>query len=71
MTAMMRTTAWPASIVVQMLASGTISKRGAIYQEIDVPFEPFCEAMSARGISMKFSEGAPKKTDLAGGFAGA
>ena len=37
LTSMMRTTAWPATIVLQMLADGTISKPGAIYQELDVP----------------------------------
>jgi saccharopine dehydrogenase-like NADP-dependent oxidoreductase len=30
---MMRTTAFPASIVVQMFASGTIGKRGGVLQE--------------------------------------
>jgi saccharopine dehydrogenase-like NADP-dependent oxidoreductase len=30
MSAMMRTTAWPASIIVQMLASGEIARRGAL-----------------------------------------
>ena len=33
---MMRTTAFPASIVVQMLASGAIDKRGGVLQERDV-----------------------------------
>ena len=40
MSAMMRTTAFPASIVLQMLASGAIAKRGGILQERDVP--PTC-----------------------------
>lgn len=71
MTAMMRTTAWPASIVVQMLASGMISKRGAIHQEMDVPFEPFWEAMAARGVSMKFTEGVANQNDYASISAGA
>jgi lysine 6-dehydrogenase len=55
LTSMMRTTAWPASIVVQMLASGEIAKRGAIRQEVDVPAERFVAAMQARGVEISFS----------------
>lgn len=53
MTSMMRTTAWPASIVVQMLASGEIGNRGAIRQELDVPADAFVDAMRHRGIEIK------------------
>ena len=56
MTSMMRTTAWPASVVVQMLASGEISKRGGIRQELDVPAESFLNAMHARGIEIAFED---------------
>jgi lysine 6-dehydrogenase len=56
MTSMMRTTAWPASIVVQMLASGDIRKRGAIRQELDVPAADFLDAMAARGINIEYQE---------------
>jgi lysine 6-dehydrogenase len=56
MTAMMRTTAWPASIVIQMLASGQIAKRGAILQETDVSFAPFAKALEQRGIEVHFGE---------------
>ncbi len=56
MTSMMRTTAWPASIVVQMLASGEIAKRGGIRQELDVPAESFLDAMQARGIKINYEE---------------
>jgi lysine 6-dehydrogenase len=55
MTSMMRTTAWPASIVVQMLASGEIARRGAIRQEVDVPAERFIHAMRDRGLSIEYS----------------
>ena len=55
MSAMMRTTAFPASIVVQMLASGAISKRGAVLQERDVPAEHFLEEMAARGIGIEYN----------------
>ena len=48
MTSMMRTTAWPASIIVQMLAARDIAKRGAVRQELDVPAEAFLSAMARR-----------------------
>ncbi len=56
MTSMMRTTAWPASVVVQMLASGEIAKRGGIRQELDVPAEAFLAGMKARGIQINYEE---------------
>jgi lysine 6-dehydrogenase len=56
MTSMMRTTAWPASIVVQMLASGQIGKRGGIRQEVDIPAADFLDAMAARGINIEYEE---------------
>src|SRR5947199_654008 len=48
LTSMMRTTAWPASVVLQMLASGAIAKRGGIRQELDVPADLFLREMSRR-----------------------
>jgi len=48
--AMMRTTAYPASIVLQMLVSGAITKRGAVLQECDVPADLFLEEIQKRGI---------------------
>lgn len=54
MSAMMRTTAFPASIVLQMLASGSIAKRGAVLQERDVPADTFLEKMEARGIHVEY-----------------
>jgi len=55
MTSMMRTTAWPASIVLQMICSGKISKRGGIYQELDVPAQTFIEEMESRGVMIQSS----------------
>ena len=55
MSAMMRTTAFPASIVVQMLASGAITKRGGVLQERDVPAALFLDEMSKRGIHVQYS----------------
>lgn len=54
MTSMMRTTAWPASIVLQMLISGKIAKRGGIHQEIDVPAQLFLNEMTRRGIAINY-----------------
>ncbi len=56
MSAMMRTTAWPASIVLQMMCSGRIAKRGGIYQETDVPTPEFVAEMQRRGVSLNYSE---------------
>jgi len=39
-----------------MLASGEISKRGGIRQELDVPAEAFLNAMHARGIQIGYEE---------------
>jgi len=56
MTSMMRTTAWPAAIVVEMLADGTIQKRGAVLQERDVPADAFLEAVAKRGVDIRYRE---------------
>jgi lysine 6-dehydrogenase len=56
MTAMMRTTAWPASIVLQMMCSGRIAKCGGVYQETDVPAAEFVSAMQERGVSINYAE---------------
>lgn len=53
MSAMMRTTAFPASIVLQMMVSGAISRRGIVLQEQDVPAEPFIAEMERRGIRIE------------------
>jgi lysine 6-dehydrogenase len=55
MSAMMRTTAFPASIVVQMLASGAVSKHGAVLQERDIPADMFLDEMAKRGIKIEYS----------------
>jgi lysine 6-dehydrogenase len=55
MSAMMRTTAFPASIVVQMLASGAISKRGGVLQERDVPADLFLGEIEKRGIRVDYA----------------
>ena len=52
LTAMMRTTAFPASIVAQMVASGEIAKEGAHPQETVVPTGSFLEQLAGRGIEV-------------------
>jgi saccharopine dehydrogenase-like NADP-dependent oxidoreductase len=59
MTAMMRTTAWPASVVVQMLASGKIAKRGGLRSELDIPTGAFMAAMADRGVQIEYSSRKP------------
>ena len=54
MTSMMRTTAWPASIVLQMLISGEVTKRGGIRQEVDVPAQLFLSEMGQRGLHINY-----------------
>jgi lysine 6-dehydrogenase len=54
-TSMMRTTAWPASIVLQMMVSGEVAKRGAILQERDVPAQQVLNEMAARGVEITYS----------------
>jgi lysine 6-dehydrogenase len=53
MTAMMRTTGFPASIVAQMMAEG-IMKPGARPVEIGVPHEPFFKEARKRGFNLKW-----------------
>ncbi len=54
MSAMMRTTAFPASIVLQMMCMGAVGKRGAVLQERDVPAEAFLEEIERRGIKIEY-----------------
>jgi len=54
MSAMMRTTAFPASIILQMMCSGAISKRGAVLQERDVDADAFLEEIGRRGIKIEY-----------------
>ncbi len=54
MTSMMRTTAWPAAVVLQMMAGGQITRRGVIRQEVDVPAQLFLDAMAQRKITLDY-----------------
>lgn len=50
LSAMMRTTAFPASIIAQMMARGETSGRGAQPQELVIPPDKFVAALAARDI---------------------
>ncbi len=50
MTAMMRTTAFPTSIVAQMLAQGIITERGVVVPELCVPGKLMIEELSKRNV---------------------
>lgn len=50
LSAMQRTTAFPASVVAQMMARGETARRGAVPQELALPPAPFVAALAARAI---------------------
>jgi lysine 6-dehydrogenase len=50
MTSMMRTTAFPTSIIAQMVANGTITQHGVLPPEQCVPLEPFLSELKKRNI---------------------
>lgn len=50
MTAMARTTAFPTSVIAQMMADGTISQKGALPPERAVPGRKFLEELKKRKI---------------------
>ena len=52
-TAMMRTTAFPAAAVAWMLGSGRIEKKGALPQETCVPAAEYLGEIKARGITIR------------------
>ncbi len=52
MTAMMRTTAFPTSIIAQMLAHGTITQRGVLVPEVCVPGKLMIEELGKRNVKI-------------------
>ena len=52
-TAMMRTTAFPVSIVAQMMGDGTITQRGVHSLETAVPTDKFMQALPLRNIAVQ------------------
>ncbi len=59
LSAMMRTTAFPISIIAQMVASGEIMSRGTLPQEKCVPAHSFISQFQSRGVNLKRSERSP------------
>lgn len=55
LSAMMRTTAFPASIIAQMTASGEVLKRGATPQETAIDAEKFIVELKKRNIKIRES----------------
>lgn len=53
LSAMMRTTSFPASIIAQMMARGEVARRGATPQESVVDPERFVSELERRGIRIK------------------
>ncbi len=52
-TSMMRTTAFPTSIIAQMAADGTIAARGVLPPEQCVPLDPFLAELRRRSINIQ------------------
>jgi lysine 6-dehydrogenase len=52
LSAMQRTTAFPASLVAQMMAQGLTTRRGAVPQERCIPSDAFVAALAARDINI-------------------
>jgi lysine 6-dehydrogenase len=59
LTAMMRMTAFPASIIAQMIAGQDITRRGVLAQEEVVPSKLFLAELAARSITLNLSEREP------------
>lgn len=55
LSAMMRTTAFPASIIAQMMAKGDVSERGATPQEKAIDAEKFVAELARRNIVIEES----------------
>lgn len=53
LSAMMRTTAFPASIIAQMMARGEVSERGATPQEIAIDPDKFVAELARRNINIR------------------
>jgi len=59
LSAMAKMTAFPASIIAQMIARGDIAERGVLRQELAVPVKLFLAEMAGRGISLTMVERSP------------
>lgn len=63
LSAMMRMTAFPASIIAQMIARGDIADRGVLRQESSVPVKLFLAEMASRGLHLTMTERSPVATE--------
>lgn len=63
LSAMMRMTAFPASIIAQMIARGDIRERGVLRQEEWVPVKLFLAELQSRGLNLTLNDRAPVPTD--------
>lgn len=61
LSAMMRMTAFPASIIAQLIARGDITEKGVLAQETCVPTALFLAEMSGRGINLVMAEKVPER----------
>jgi len=59
LSAMMRMTAFPASVIAQMIAREDIKERGVLHQEQCVPVKLFLTELASRGIALTMTERAP------------
>jgi lysine 6-dehydrogenase len=53
MTAMMRSTSFPTSVIAQMMLDGRIAKRGTFTAEEIVPARPLIEELKKRNITIE------------------
>ena len=63
LSAMQRTTAFPASVVAQMMARGETARRGAVPQERCIPPEAFVAELARRDIRLDESFPSRRRTD--------
>jgi lysine 6-dehydrogenase len=56
LTAMMRTTAFPAIITLEMLVDGRIKDKGVLCQELSIPPDLFLEELEKRNINFEINE---------------
>lgn len=54
-TAMMRATSYPTSVIAQMIVDGTIASRGVLPPELCVPLDPFLTELAERNILVRQS----------------
>ena len=55
LTAMMRTTAFPAALTLEMLTDGRIKDRGVLYQELAIPPDIYLQELERRNIHFEIS----------------